>query len=224
MPFDEKGLLSSTVAHYHAALSVPLRIVLFINVLNPAVSDMLRAVSLIRPSCPFTAPSWSLQEVMDHIEGLPVHISYVDTLASAVFFLLLVLDGIFWSCGSVLGFLIIALSHWTGNIVSDPTKPSWSRMSYLIPGGLTLLLRRFLPLMALGLKLCPVIDMELSLAVSRPKSVGPFFISKVKPLSVFSYLLEWCVIGFSMATLLLGLKSKILGSSLLPFLHAFDGL
>ena len=47
--FTEKGLIASTVAHYRAALSVPLRTVLNIDLLDPAVSAMLRAMSLRRP-------------------------------------------------------------------------------------------------------------------------------------------------------------------------------
>ena len=50
--FNEKGLIASTVAHYRAALSVPLCTVLNILVLDPTVSDMIRTMSPIRPSRP----------------------------------------------------------------------------------------------------------------------------------------------------------------------------
>ena len=56
MLFHEKGLLASTIARYRSALSVPLRTVLNIDVLDPAVSGMFRAMSLRRPSRPLTAP------------------------------------------------------------------------------------------------------------------------------------------------------------------------
>ena len=87
--FTEKGLLASTVAYYHAALSVPLRTVLDIDILDPAVSVMLRATSLRRPSHPLAAPSWNLQRVLDYLEGLPAHIAYDDALARAAFLVLL---------------------------------------------------------------------------------------------------------------------------------------
>ena len=58
--FTEKGLIASTVAHYRTALSIPLRTVLNIDLLDPAVSAMLRAMSIRRPSRPLTAPSWNL--------------------------------------------------------------------------------------------------------------------------------------------------------------------
>ena len=45
--FTEKGLIASTVAHYRAALSVTLRTVLNIDLLDPAVSAMLRAFRLL---------------------------------------------------------------------------------------------------------------------------------------------------------------------------------
>ena len=44
--FTEKGLIASTVAHYRTALSFPLRTVLNIDLLDPAVSAMIRAMSL----------------------------------------------------------------------------------------------------------------------------------------------------------------------------------
>ena len=33
------------------------------------VTDMLRAMTLIRPSKLITAPSWNLQNVLDYLEG-----------------------------------------------------------------------------------------------------------------------------------------------------------
>ena len=44
--FTEKGLIASTVAPYRTALSVPLCTVLNIDLLDPAVSAMIRAMSL----------------------------------------------------------------------------------------------------------------------------------------------------------------------------------
>ena len=80
MLFHKKGLSASNVAQYRSALSVPLRTVLNIDVLDPAVSGMLRAMSLLRP---LTARSWNLQKVLDYLEGLHAHIYYDDTLARA---------------------------------------------------------------------------------------------------------------------------------------------
>ena len=76
------------MAHYRTALSFPLRIVLNIDLLNPAVSAMLRAMSLRRPSRPLAAPSWNLQRVLDYLEGLPAHIAFDDALARAAFLML----------------------------------------------------------------------------------------------------------------------------------------
>ena len=77
--FKEKGIIASTVAHYRTALSFPLRMALNIDLLNPAVSAMLRAMSLRRPSRPLAAPSWILQHVLDSLEGLPAHFSHDDS-------------------------------------------------------------------------------------------------------------------------------------------------
>ena len=81
--------MASTVAHYRYALSVPLRRVLKIDILNPGVFDLIKAMALLRPSKPFTAPSWNLQKVLDFLEGLTSRISYVDTRGRAAFLLLL---------------------------------------------------------------------------------------------------------------------------------------
>ena len=89
MLFHKKGLLASTVAHYRTALSVPLRNVLHIDVFDPAMFGMIRAMSLHRPSRPLTTPSWNLPKVLDYLEELPAHISYDDTLARAAFLTLL---------------------------------------------------------------------------------------------------------------------------------------
>ena len=87
--FKEKGIIASTVAHYRTALSFPLRMALNIDLLNPAMSAMLRAMSLRRPSRPLAAPSWILQHVLDSLEGLPARISHDDSLARAAFLVLL---------------------------------------------------------------------------------------------------------------------------------------
>ena len=61
-----KGLIASTVANYRSALSVPLRTVLNIDLLDPAVSAWIRPMSLHRPARPLTVPSWNLQTVLDY--------------------------------------------------------------------------------------------------------------------------------------------------------------
>ena len=84
-----KGLIASTVANYRSALSVPLRTVLNIDLLDPAVSAWIRPMSLHRPARPLTVPSWNLQTVLDYLEGLPAHLAFDDSLARAAFLVLL---------------------------------------------------------------------------------------------------------------------------------------
>ena len=84
-----KGLIASTVANYRSALSVPLRTVLNIDLLDPALSALIRAMSLRRPARPLTVPSWNLQTVLDYLEGLPAHLAFDDSLARAAFLVLL---------------------------------------------------------------------------------------------------------------------------------------
>ena len=78
MLFDKRKLLAHTIAHYRSALSVPLREALNIDILSPAVSSMMKAMSISRPSRPFTAPSWNLQKVLDYTEGMTGNLTYVD--------------------------------------------------------------------------------------------------------------------------------------------------
>ena len=95
MLFDKKGLLASSIAHYRSALSVPLRIVLKIDILNSIFSGLIKAMSLLRPSKTFTAPSWNLQIVLGYLEGLPARILYEDTLDRAIVSFYFVLSGEF---------------------------------------------------------------------------------------------------------------------------------
>ena len=81
--------MALSIAHYRSALSVPLRIVLKIDIFNPVVSDIIKAMSLRRPSNTFTAPSWKWQKVIDYLEGLHARISCEDTLTRAALLLLL---------------------------------------------------------------------------------------------------------------------------------------
>ena len=107
--------MASSIAHYRSALSVPLRIVLKIDILNPVVSDLIKAMSLLRPSKTFTATSWNLHKVLDYLEGLPTRISYEDTMARAAFCYYFAPDGEFqsympaWNCQVTV--LLMPLDH-----------------------------------------------------------------------------------------------------------------
>ena len=87
--FDNRGLLANTVAHYRSALSVPLRLCLNIDLLDPTVSAVIRHMQIQRPSKPFSPPSWNLNKVLTYIEGLPARLQYQESLARAAFLLLL---------------------------------------------------------------------------------------------------------------------------------------
>ena len=130
---------------------------------------------LIRPSCPLTAPSWNIQKVLDYLEGLPAHISYEDTLARAVFFILLCagwhISGL-QACVKLSDYCSITLdgklrirlrrafldknelshSWWPHSIIDPLFNADGSRFRF-----------------------CPVKNMELDLAISGPQSVGPLF-------------------------------------------------
>ena len=81
--FKQRDIIASTVAHYRAALPFTLRIILYFALLIPALSAMLGAMSLRRPSRPLAAPSWILQHVLDSLEGLPAFVAHVNALARA---------------------------------------------------------------------------------------------------------------------------------------------
>ena len=70
-------MLAITTAHYRP-------VYLF---LVPAVSSMIKAMSIIKPSRPLSAPSWNLQIVHDYTEGMPRSLSFMKNLAKATFLL-----------------------------------------------------------------------------------------------------------------------------------------
>ena len=184
--FKQRDIIASTVAHYRSALSYPLRAVLNIDLLHPAVSAMLKAMSLRRPSRPLTAPSWNLQRVLDYLEGLPAHISHDDALARAAFLVLLCTG---WriselqACVRLSDYCLITqdgglrirpheaflakneLSHsrWPHSVISPLFNDDGSRS-----------------------RLCPVQNLQHYLNCSEPSSVGPLFTSRSgSPLSIF---------------------------------------
>ena len=186
MLFDKKGLLASTVAHYRSALSVPLRTILKIDVLQPAVSHMIRAMALIRPSRPFTAPSWNLQKVLDYIEGLPNNITYEDCLARAAFLLLLSTG---WrvselhACVKMTSYCAISPDyvlklrpHEAFLAKNELANKRWSHTTIR-------------PLIINGTrsKLCPVSNLLKYLQISQPRNRGPLFTNKNNlPISLFT--------------------------------------
>ena len=87
--FDEKGLKSTTVGHYRSALAVPLKLQYNIDLNDDAVTKLLRAMSLERPSSPNMAPAWCLNKVLTHIDLLPEELNLELSLQKSAFLLLL---------------------------------------------------------------------------------------------------------------------------------------
>ena len=87
--FEDKGLLPSTVAHYRSSLTVPLKLAFQIDLNDSAVSQLLRAMKIKRPNTPVTAPVWSLNKVLEHLDNLPNRIPLATLLQKTAFLLLL---------------------------------------------------------------------------------------------------------------------------------------
>ena len=87
--FDEKGLKPTTIENYRSALAVPLKLRFNIDLHDPAVPILLRAMSLERPASPPKAPAWCLNTVLTHIDELPKKIDTETTLQKSAFLLLL---------------------------------------------------------------------------------------------------------------------------------------
>ena len=176
MLFDKRDLLAITIAHYRSALSVPLREVLNIDILSPAVSSMIKAMSIIRPSRPLSAPSWNLQKVLDFTEGMSNSLSLMDRLAKAAFLLLLATG---WRISELHACVKLtdycSISH--DNVLKirphesflAKNEPGHSRRSHTI----------IKPLMVNNSrsKLCPVLALQEYLQISKPKGHGPLFVN-----------------------------------------------
>ena len=185
MLFDKRDLLAITIAHYRSALSVPLREVLNIDILSPAVSSMIKAMSIVRPSRPLSAPSWNLQKVLDFTEGMSNSLSLMDRLAKAAFLLLLATG---WRISELHACVKLtdycSISH--DNVLKirphesflAKNEPGHSRRSHTI----------IKPLMVNNSrsKLCPVLALQEYLQISKPKGHGPLFVNELeKRLSKF---------------------------------------
>ena len=186
--------MASTIAHYRAALSVPLRKILHIDVLNPAVSDMIKAMSIARPSKPFVAPSWNLQKVLDYIEGLPANISYDDCLARAAFLLLLATG---WRISEL--HACVRMSDYCSINVNNQLKIrpheiflaknelSHTRWPHTTVNPLVHNNNRS--------KLCPVLNLTRYLHISNPKGVGPLFTDRsARPIRLFQLSKRVCTL------------------------------
>ena len=185
MLFDKRKLLAHTIAHYRSALSVPLREALNIDILSPAVSSMMKAMSISRPSRPFTAPSWNLQNVLDYTEGMTGNLSYVDCLSKSAFLLLLATG---WRISEL--HACVKLSDYCSidqaNVLKirphesflAKNESSHSRWSHT---AIQPLLVNNAPS-----SLCPVVALKTYLAISFPKGHGSLFVHETgKPLTQF---------------------------------------
>ena len=90
--FFIKKLRAKTVAHYRSALTVPLQLEFQINLHNPAVSRMLRAMQIQRPNAPAITPAWSLNKVLLLLDSWPNKVP-LDSLLQKTAFLLLLATG-----------------------------------------------------------------------------------------------------------------------------------
>ena len=87
--FYERNLKPSTVAHYRSALTVPLMLHYNIDLKVPAVTDLLRAMSLKRPNAPASTPGWSLNKVLTLLDNLSEPIPEQLLLRKTAFLLLM---------------------------------------------------------------------------------------------------------------------------------------
>ena len=87
--FFERNLKPGTIARYKTALTVPLMLQLGIDLLDPDLAVLLRAMSLQRPCAPVNSPSWDLNKVLNYIDQLPTELSQERLLQKTAFLLLL---------------------------------------------------------------------------------------------------------------------------------------
>ena len=90
--FFIKKLRANTVAHYRSALTVPLQLEFQINLHDPAVSRILRAMQIQRPNAPAVTPAWSLNKVLQLLDSWPNKVP-LDSLLQKTAFLLLLATG-----------------------------------------------------------------------------------------------------------------------------------
>ena len=87
--FYDKKLQPNTIAHYRSALTVPLRLQYNVDLNDPAVATLLKAMSLQRPRVPVAAPAWCLNKVLSYIDSLPKRLKMESLLQKSAFLLLL---------------------------------------------------------------------------------------------------------------------------------------
>ena len=87
--FFVKKLRANTVAHYRSALTVPLQLGFQINLHDPAVTQILRAMQIQRPNAPATTPAWSLNKVLQLLDSWPNKVPLDNLLQKTAFLLLL---------------------------------------------------------------------------------------------------------------------------------------
>ena len=87
--FYHKNLSPKTVAQYRTALAKPLRLFFGIDLIVPAMADLLKSMGLQRPSIPVSAPSWSLNKVLTFLDELPTPLTQVMLLRKTAFLLML---------------------------------------------------------------------------------------------------------------------------------------
>ena len=87
--FFEKKLRPNTVSHYRSALSVPLGLEFGINLRDPAVSHLIKAMQIERPASPASNPAWSLNKVLHLLDTWGNDIALDRHLQKTAFLLLL---------------------------------------------------------------------------------------------------------------------------------------
>ena len=87
--FYHKNLSPKTVAQYRTALAKPLRLYFGIDLIVPAIADLLKSMCLQRPSIPVSAPSWSLNKVLTFLDELPTPLTPIMLLRKTAFLLML---------------------------------------------------------------------------------------------------------------------------------------
>ena len=87
--FFEKNLKPGTISHYRTALTIPLKLRCGIDLHDPAVSSLIKAMYIQRPNIPVAAPAWSLNKVLLGLDKLKDNISLELSLQKTAFLLLL---------------------------------------------------------------------------------------------------------------------------------------
>ena len=87
--FYEKHLKPGTIAHYRTALTVPMEMHFQINLKSQAIANLIRSMYIQRPNKPVTAPTWSLNKVLEFLDKQHKRLDKVSLLRKTAFLLLL---------------------------------------------------------------------------------------------------------------------------------------